>query len=57
LGCGGAGIDALVVHLYELPEEEHLLILGESKAPDPFRVAALNFYRWEWYRITPLELE
>jgi len=42
---GGAEIDALVIHLYELPEEEYFLILGESKAPDPFRVAAINFYR------------
>jgi hypothetical protein len=38
-------IDAHVAHLYELTEEEYLLILSELKIPDPFRVAALNFYR------------
>ena len=38
-------IDARVVHLYELTEEEYSLILNETKPPDPFRVAALNFYR------------
>ncbi len=40
-----AGIDARVAHLYELTEEEYSLILSELKPPDPFQVAALNFYR------------
>ena len=40
-----AEIDARVAHLYELTEEEYSLILSELKPPDPFRVAALNFYR------------
>ena len=40
-----AEIDARVAHLYELTEEEYSLILSETKSPDPFRVAALNFYR------------
>jgi type I restriction-modification system DNA methylase subunit len=40
-----AEIDARVAHLYELTEEEYSLILNETKPPDPFRVAALNFYR------------
>jgi len=40
-----AEIDARVVHLYELTEEEYSLILNELKSPDPFRIAALNFYR------------
>jgi hypothetical protein len=40
-----AEIDARVAHLYELTEEEYSLILKETKPPDPFRVAALNFYR------------
>jgi len=30
---------------YELAEEEYFLILGELKPLDPFRAAALNFYR------------
>ena len=30
---------------YELTEEEYSLILNETKPPDPFRVAALNYYR------------
>jgi len=34
-----------VDHLFELGEEEYALILNELKPPDPFRVAALNFYR------------
>ena len=38
-------IEACVAHLYELTEEEYSLILSELKLPDPFRVAALNFYR------------
>ncbi len=38
-------IDARVAHLYQLTEEEYALILNETKPPDPFRVAALNFYR------------
>ncbi len=38
-------IDAHVSHLYELTEEGYSLILGELSLPDPFRVAALNFYR------------
>jgi len=42
----GAQIDARVVHLYELTEEEYSLILSESKPPAPFRVAVLNFY-WD----------
>jgi len=40
-----AEIDARVVHLYELTEEEYSLILRESKTSDPFREAALNFHR------------
>ena len=40
-----AEIDARVAHLYQLAEEEYSLILSELKPPDPFRVAALNFYR------------
>lgn len=40
-----AEIDARVAHLYELTEEEYSLILNETKPPDPFRVAALDFYR------------
>jgi hypothetical protein len=40
-----AEIDARVAHLYELTEEEYSLILSDLKPPDPFRVAALNFYR------------
>ncbi|MBW1795996.1 MAG: hypothetical protein JRJ38_16500 [Deltaproteobacteria bacterium] len=40
-----AEIDCRVAHLYELTEEEYALILNETKSPDPFRVAALNFYR------------
>jgi len=40
-----AEIDARVAHLYGLTEEEYSLILNELKPPDPFRVAALNFYR------------
>jgi len=40
-----AEIDASVAHLYELSEEEYSLILSEVLLPDPFRVAALNFYR------------
>ncbi|OGW15482.1 MAG: hypothetical protein A3G93_00390 [Nitrospinae bacterium RIFCSPLOWO2_12_FULL_45_22] len=40
-----AEIDARVAHLYELTEEEYSLILNETKPPDPFRIAALNFYR------------
>ena len=38
-------IDARVAHLYGLTEEEYSFILNETKPPDPFRVAALNFYR------------
>ena len=38
-------IDVHVAHLYELTEEDYSLILDETKPPDPFRVAALNFYR------------
>ena len=38
-------IDACVDRLFELGEEEYALILNETKPPDPFRVAALNFYR------------
>jgi len=30
---------------YKLTEEECSLNLSELKLPDPFRVAALNFYR------------
>ena len=40
-----AKIDARVDHLFELGEEEYALILNELKPTDPFRVAALNFYR------------
>ncbi len=40
-----AKIDARVAHLYGLTEEEYALILSELKPPDPFRLAALNFYR------------
>jgi len=40
-----AEIDARVAHLYKLTEEEYSLILSNSKTDDPFRVAALNFYR------------
>jgi len=42
---GKEEIDGRVAHLYELTEEEYSLILSELKLPDPFRVAALNFYR------------
>jgi hypothetical protein len=38
-------IDARVPHLSELTEEHYFLILNETKPPDPFRIAALNFYR------------
>ena len=41
-----AEIDGRVAHLYALTEEEYSLILSELKPPDPFRVAALNFYRY-----------
>lgn len=40
-----AEIDASVAYIYELTEEEYSLILRELKLPDPFQVAALNFYR------------
>ena len=40
-----AEIDARVAHLYELTEEEYSLILSALKLSNPFRVAALNFYR------------
>jgi hypothetical protein len=40
-----AELDAHVAHLYNLTEEEYALILKEINCPDPFRVAALNFYR------------
>lgn len=40
-----AEIDGRVAHLYQLSEGEYYLILNEAKPPDPFRVAALNFYR------------
>jgi len=40
-----AVVDGRVAHLYELTEEEYSLILDETKPPDTFRVAALNFYR------------
>jgi adenine-specific DNA-methyltransferase len=40
-----AQIDARVAHLYDLTEEEYSLVLSELELPDPFRVAALNFYR------------
>jgi len=30
---------------HKLTEEEYSLILSESKSPDPFRAAALSFYR------------
>jgi hypothetical protein len=30
---------------YKLTEEKYSLILNETKPPDPFRAAALNFYR------------
>lgn len=40
-----AEIDARVAHLYNLTEEEYALVLKETSCPDPFRVAALNFYR------------
>jgi hypothetical protein len=42
---GETEIEAYVAHLYELTEEEYSLTLSELKPPDPFRVAALNFYR------------
>jgi len=38
-------IDGRVAHLYNLTEEEYALVLKETNCPDPFRVAALNFYR------------
>jgi hypothetical protein len=40
-----AEIDARAAHLYELTEEEYSLILGELNLSDPYRIAALNFYR------------
>ncbi len=40
-----AEVDARVAHLYQLTEEKYALILGQLKLPDPFRAAALNFYR------------
>ena len=40
-----AEIDAWAAHLYKLAEEEYSLILAETDASDPFRVAALNAYR------------
>ena len=57
-----AKIDARVDHLYRLTEEEYTLILNELKPPDPFRIAALNFYRdiargvvkWKVYFLYPL---
>jgi hypothetical protein len=40
-----AEVDGLVANFYGLTEEEYALIFNETKPPDPFRVAALNFYR------------
>jgi hypothetical protein len=41
-----AEIDACVAYLYELTEEEYLLILNKLKPPDPFCVTAFSFY-WD----------
>ena len=41
----GQEIDARIVHLYRLTEEEYGLILNETNMTDPFRISALNLYR------------